>query len=80
MSLFAQNLRSSVPIAATHVGKQLVIGFEVLCNAEIYQYNVCVLGFCAVQDILWLDVAVDNVVVVEVLNGAENSSNGPACI
>lgn len=45
------------------------------CNAKVDEDNVCILSLCAVEDVFRLDVAMHNVVRVQVLNGTQDCAN-----
>lgn len=75
MSLLRKDLWSSIAKGATDIRQHLVLGLEVLGDSKVDEHDIGVLLLCPVEDVLWLDVSVHNVVVVQILDRREHCSD-----
>ncbi len=80
MSLFGENLGRGVSKTTANGSENFVVVFHVRCNAEVDQDNIGVFGFGSVEDVFGFDVAMDDVMMMKVLDGGEDGTDGSAGI
>lgn len=80
MSFLSQNLGGGVPETAADRSEDLVVILHVSGDAKVDENYVGVFSFAAVEDVFGFDIAMDNVVVMEVLNGGKNGADGSTCV
>lgn len=72
MRLAEKHFWRSIPKASRHGGNLLLGTVEKLCDSEIGNYNGRVGVACLVENVLWLEVTVRDIVFVEVCRSDED--------